>query len=128
MVTFLQGIGVEEQGDRPVIDRGHLHIGAEYAVFYVESPLFALGQELLVQRDGQIRFCGVREAGAAGFQVGVEGELTQASPDSCFFLEGGCFMWLPMTSFTSEMVTKADWSARWMMRRMAGSSMRVTTQ
>ena len=37
-------------------------------------------------------------------------------------------MWLPMISPTSETVTKADWSALWMMRRMAGSSKRVMTQ
>ena len=42
--------------------------------------------------------------------------------------DGSCLMWLPMISLTSETVTKADWSALWMMRRMAGSSKRVMTQ
>lgn len=49
-----------------VVDGGHLHIGAELAVFYMEAPRFALCQELLVQRDGQIGLGGMGKAGPGG--------------------------------------------------------------
>ena len=63
----LQSVSVKEQSDRSVVDGGHLHIGAELAVFYMEAPRFALCQELLVQRDGQIGLGGMGKAGPAGF-------------------------------------------------------------
>ena len=74
-ISFSRAVSVKENGDGAVVQGLDLHFSAELAVLHGEAPLPAMGHKVLVQRNGQVRFGGPGEAGAAGGGVGKEGEL-----------------------------------------------------
>ena len=57
-----QLVRIEQDGDGAVVFRGDKHIGAEPAVLRRKAAAAALLQELLIQRDGQLRQSRAREA------------------------------------------------------------------
>ena len=62
-VSLFEIVRVDDQGDQPVVFRRDLHIRAEFAVLRREAEAFALGEELLVERDGRSGFAAPMKLG-----------------------------------------------------------------
>ena len=67
--------GVEQDGDRAIVDALHLHFRAEDAGFNLKSPLTAKADDHFIEGNGLFGSGGLGEAGAAGAAIGEEGEL-----------------------------------------------------
>ena len=101
-----QLVRIEQDGDGAVVFRGDKHIGAELAVLRRKAAAAALLQELLIQRDGQLRQSRAREARPLALAaVGIERELA----DDCLLYTSPSgrliFVMAPPPSDTMECIS-----------------------
>ena len=75
MAAFLRLLRVEDKRHGTVVDRGDLHVRAEFAALHMKALRFTFPDEPLIERLGEFGLRRLRKARATAFEVGIQREL-----------------------------------------------------